>query len=640
MYFALGFLVAALFLLMLLPALWSRAKRLCMRRLASQLPISMEEVAVDRSLLHAQYAVRELRVEQQMDAVRASKAQVMAHAGRQAACIVDLGSQLENSEKRAAGLESRLNEAGQAAENMACVLSSTRSELDALKLAKHELDEAFEETCARLRVFEHRHQYEADIESVARRRAIAPQTNDSPASSAIADAPSPSGGREAIGPISPAWDEWADEAALDALPPGEAIAYLQSCAGRKDETGSRALTEALGRLPLALEFAAAYCKRTQMSFAAYQRKASTLIAVAPRGSAYPGVVSATFDLAAAEAIKQVPAAETLIAILGCCAPARIPLTFVKGLSEDETESRTALLALTELSLVKHDRFEDGTPAVSAHPIVHALSRARTNAGGGPATAIERSIKRLIEIYPLDGYDNPASGPLCSQLTPHLLAIFETKIADENLGAEHADLMVRAGSYFHGGGAYARAEPLFQTALAIRERTFGPTHPETAASLNNLASLRCAQGDLAGALPLFERALANFEKSFGSAYSQTGRHRANYARLLLMIGRPAEALALAESALTTLEKSSGPNHAWTKGSACVVGDALDALGQTEKAAVLRARYGIMQKDPRNSKLSEIQDAFSALRRHSFMERFGLDLIKRWRLSSRNSIAKSH
>ena len=640
MYFTLGFLAAALFLLMLLPALWVRAKRLCMRRLESRLPISMEEVVVDRSLLRAQHAVRELRVEQQMDAVRASKAQVMVHAGRQAACIVDLGSRLENSEKRAAGLESRLNEAGLVAEKMTCVLSSTRSELDALKLAKRELDEAFEETCARLRVFENRHQYEADIESVAERRAIAPPTSDNLTSPVIADMASPSGKCEAITPISPEWDEWADEAALDALPPGEAIAYLQSCAGRKDEASSRALAEALGCLPLALDLAAAYCKRTQMSFAAYKREAITLISVAPRGRAYPDVVSATFDLAAAEAIKQVPAAETLIAILGCCAPARIPLTFVKGLSEDETESRTALLALTELSLVKHDRFEDGTPALSAHRIVHALSRARTNAGSGPATAIERSLKRLMEIYPLDGYNNPNSWPLCSQLTPHLLAFFEAKAPDESLSAEQADLMVRAGSYFQGGGAYARAEPLFRTALAIRERTFGPTHPETAASLNNLASLRCAQGDFAGALPLFERALTNFEKSFGSAYSQTGRHQTSYARLLLMIGRPTEALALAEAALTTLEKSSGPNHAWTKDSACMVADALDALGRTEEAAALRSRYGVMLKDSRNSRLSEFQDAFRALRGHSFMERFGLDSIKRWRFLSRNSIAKSH
>jgi hypothetical protein len=36
------------------------------------------------------------------------------------------------------------------------------------------------------------------------------------------------------------------------------------------------------------------------------------------------------------------------------------------------------------------------------------------------------------------------------------------------------------------------------AMAIREKTLGPDHPDTATSLNNLATLRRAQGDLAGA----------------------------------------------------------------------------------------------------------------------------------------------
>jgi hypothetical protein len=52
------------------------------------------------------------------------------------------------------------------------------------------------------------------------------------------------------------------------LPIAEAIAFLMDRAGRSDETGARTLAEALGRLPLALDHAAAACKRTQMSFAA------------------------------------------------------------------------------------------------------------------------------------------------------------------------------------------------------------------------------------------------------------------------------------------------------------------------------------------------------------------------------------
>jgi hypothetical protein len=44
-------------------------------------------------------------------------------------------------------------------------------------------------------------------------------------------------------------------------------------------------------------------------------------------------------------------------------------------------------------------------------------------------------------------------------------------------------------------------------LAIREKVLGPEHPDTATSLNDLASLLQAAGDLAGARPLYERARA-------------------------------------------------------------------------------------------------------------------------------------
>ena len=73
------------------------------------------------------------------------------------------------------------------------------------------------------------------------------------------------------------------------------------------------LAEALGRLPLALDHAAAYCKRTQMRFVEYAAKASSLIAAAPRGVKYPRSVAATFDLAISQAVAQCPAAEVLMA---------------------------------------------------------------------------------------------------------------------------------------------------------------------------------------------------------------------------------------------------------------------------------------------------------------------------------------
>jgi tetratricopeptide (TPR) repeat protein len=280
--------------------------------------------------------------------------------------------------------------------------------------------------------------------------------------------------------------------------------------------------------------------------------------------------------------------------LAQCAPERIPMILVEGAVEDEVERMEALAALAEVSLVKHDPFEDGTPAVTVHRLVQAVARARSEANGTAQKAVERLIARLVATYPEDGYRDPQSWPLCAKLTPHLLARRGTD------DASVSELLGRAGSYFHGRAAYSQAAPLLRDTLAMREKALGPEHPDTATSLNNLALLLKAQGDFAGARPLLERALAIHEKALGPANRNTNRTRSNLARLLLMSGQPTEALTLGQAAVAAHDKALGRDHAWTKDSARITADALDALGRTEEAKVLRERYGVTSSDdPKSS-----------------------------------------
>jgi tetratricopeptide (TPR) repeat protein len=146
--------------------------------------------------------------------------------------------------------------------------------------------------------------------------------------------------------------------------------------------------------------------------------------------------------------------------------------------------------------------------------------------------------------------------LCdTTVTPHLVAICESETADAADSAQHGELLNRAAGYLCGRAAYSAARPLLERALAIREKALGPEHPDTATSLNNLAWLLQDQGDLAAARPLYERALAIREKALG------------------------------------------PEHPYTKDTACVTAEALDALGRADQAAALRARYGV-ERDREN------------------------------------------
>src|SRR5207237_1249078 len=158
------------------------------------------------------------------------------------------------------------------------------------------------------------------------------------------------------------------------------------------------------------------------------------------------------------------------------------------------------------------------------------------------------------------------------------------------------LLGRTGEYFHGRATYSQAAPLLRDALANCEKTLGPEHRDTAGSLNKLANVLRAQGDLAGARPLFERALAICEKALGPEHYDTAESLNDLAVLLSNEGDFAgarlllkRALAiganhvkrspLGETAFGAHDIALGRDHDLTKDSARVTADALDALGRT-------------------------------------------------------------
>src|SRR5262249_54865790 len=153
-----------------------------------------------------------------------------------------------------------------------------------------------------------------------------------------------------------------------------------------------------------------------------------------------------------------------------------------GAVENEAERLKALAALAKVSLLKHDPFEDGTPAVTVHRLVQAVARAPSEASRGgrwiawlltlvksAATrsareAVGRLIARLAAIYPYE--DDPQSWPLYAQLTLHLLALRDASPHDTPNIEGWVKLLNHAGSYFVWRAAYSQAEPLLRDALEL------------------------------------------------------------------------------------------------------------------------------------------------------------------------------
>ena len=74
MYFGIGFLMAGLLGLVLIPLVHNRAVRLTMRRLEAATPISLAEIQADKDQLRAEFAMSTRRLELSVEQMKAKTA--------------------------------------------------------------------------------------------------------------------------------------------------------------------------------------------------------------------------------------------------------------------------------------------------------------------------------------------------------------------------------------------------------------------------------------------------------------------------------------------------------------------------------------------------------------------------------------
>jgi tetratricopeptide (TPR) repeat protein len=90
------------------------------------------------------------------------------------------------------------------------------------------------------------------------------------------------------------------------------------------------------------------------------------------------------------------------------------------------------------------------------------------------------------------------------------------------------------------GKYTEANEIAEKALEVAENTFGPDHPNTAASLNNLAELYRVQGRYAEAEPLYKRALPIYVKALGADHPTVAKVLGNLLQMKKQMGNKPEA----------------------------------------------------------------------------------------------------
>ena len=107
MFFGIGFLVAALIGLVIIPLVHGRAVRLTMRRLEAATPLSMAEIQADKDQLRAEFAMSTRRLEMSVEQLKTKTTSQLAELGKKGDAINRLKMELGEKTATIFALEAR-----------------------------------------------------------------------------------------------------------------------------------------------------------------------------------------------------------------------------------------------------------------------------------------------------------------------------------------------------------------------------------------------------------------------------------------------------------------------------------------------------------------------------------------------------
>jgi chromosome segregation ATPase len=143
MYFAIGFLFAALVGLVVVPLVHSRAVRLTMRRLEAAAPLSMAEIQADKDQLRAEFAMSTRRLEMSVEQLKTKSTSQLAELGKKGDAINRLKVELGEKTATIFALEAR-------DKNLRDQLRATEEEFAVKTSAMHEAQRALSDKQAEL----------------------------------------------------------------------------------------------------------------------------------------------------------------------------------------------------------------------------------------------------------------------------------------------------------------------------------------------------------------------------------------------------------------------------------------------------------------------------------------------------------
>jgi tetratricopeptide (TPR) repeat protein len=383
--------------------------------------------------------------------------------------------------------------------------------------------------------------------------------------------------------------------------PDEALAFLAQRTGLADTAGARALARELGYLPLALAQAAGVIAAHDLAYWTYLGRLRAMPPAArvtrEEGQPYPhGVAEAiTLSLDSVRADDRAGADTGIMEITSVLSARglRRELLHDAGRAGVLTAGReraevpadlvdVALARLVERSLLTFSL--DGETVIAHHLVRRVVRDAlaheeRLTAVCRDAACVLRNRARSLVRSP----DRPAVRDIAEQVAALQDAASPAGRPDGELAGTM--LLLRSWAlYFQAvlGDGAPQAISAGEAVAADSARLLGPDHPDTLASVNNLAIACQEAGRKAEAVRLHERALAGRVRALGPEHPDTLASRNNLAIACQEVGRKAEAVRLHERALAGRERVLGPDHPDTLASRNNLATAYQQMGWAAEA----------------------------------------------------------
>jgi chromosome segregation ATPase len=135
MFVGIGFLLAGLLVIGVIPLVHARAVRLTMRRVEAMTPLSMAEIQADKDQLRAEFAMSTRRLEMSVEQLKAKTTNQLTELGKKSEAIARLKLELDERTARLQALEAKEKQLGDDVQNSQADLTSRIMALSATETA-------------------------------------------------------------------------------------------------------------------------------------------------------------------------------------------------------------------------------------------------------------------------------------------------------------------------------------------------------------------------------------------------------------------------------------------------------------------------------------------------------------------------